>query len=340
MCHNRIGLYGIINKINENSYTFKVCDTVNKHNDIVLDKIVEINIIGIEKYPKVYDLTIPSTLNFGLANGLQVRDTSDTGYIQRKLIKGMEDARIMTDYTVRNANGTIIQFLYGEDGFDGVKIEKQKYTTLNMSDKEIHEKFMLRLEADYLRTMYVDNVVQDIMKHRELLQGKFETHINKIIKDRDYYYEHLFKGTVNEDLFAPINFRRLIGNASYQFGSKNGLSDLNPSYIFEKLDYLEDNLTITDSYKGNELIMVLAHIHLSPLSLLKEKINKLAFDYIIATINQQFYSSIAHPGELVGTISAQSMGEPSKICVLGTGRCHVGYLITYMGKHCKLGRSI
>jgi DNA-directed RNA polymerase subunit A" len=57
--------------------------------------------------------------------------------------------------------------------------------------------------------------------------------------------------------------------------------------------------------------MVLAHIHLSPLSLLKEKINKLAFDYIIAPVNQQFYSSIAHPGELVGTIAAQSMGEPS-----------------------------
>jgi hypothetical protein len=70
----------------------------------------------------------------------------------------------------------------------------------------------------------------------------------------------------------------------------------------------------------------------------KEKINKLAFDYIVATINQQFYSSIAHPGELVGTIAAQSMGEPSKICVLGTGRCHIGYLITYMGKHCNLGQ--
>ena len=37
----------------------------------------------------------------------------------------MEDARIATDYSVRNANGTIIQFLYGEDGFEGSKIEKQ-----------------------------------------------------------------------------------------------------------------------------------------------------------------------------------------------------------------------
>ena len=39
------------------------------------------------KYKKVYDLTIPETFNFGLANGLQCADTADTGYVQRKLIK-------------------------------------------------------------------------------------------------------------------------------------------------------------------------------------------------------------------------------------------------------------
>jgi hypothetical protein len=47
------------------------------YNDVLLDEITEINIIGVEKHPKVYDLTIPSTLNFGLANGLQVRETLD-----------------------------------------------------------------------------------------------------------------------------------------------------------------------------------------------------------------------------------------------------------------------
>ena len=54
--------------------------------------------------------------------------TSETGYIQRKLIKAMEDLKICSDLTVRNANGVIIQFLYGEDGMDPTKIEKQKIT--------------------------------------------------------------------------------------------------------------------------------------------------------------------------------------------------------------------
>jgi hypothetical protein len=340
MCHSRLGLYGTVNTLSNSSFKFSVIGNFTSHNDIVLDKIVEINIIGIENYPKVYDLTIPSTLNFGLANGLQVRDTSDTGYIQRKLIKGMEDARIMTDYTVRNANGTIIQFLYGEDGFDGAKIEKQKFTSLGKSDENIKGEYMLRLEKDHLRSIYIDSLVNDIIKNKDVLQGKFEEHINSIIQDRNYYYEHIFKDELEDILYAPINFRRLIENASYQFGSKNNLSDLNPLYVFQKLEHMNANLKITEHYKGNELIMVFANLYLSPNKLNEAKINKLAFDYIVATINQQFYSSIAHPGELVGTIAAQSMGEPSKVCVLGTGRCYIGYLITYMGKHCKLGRSI
>ncbi len=41
-----------------------------------------------------------------------------TGYIQRRLIKGMEDCMVQYDGTVRS-NGTIVQFLYGEDALDG-----------------------------------------------------------------------------------------------------------------------------------------------------------------------------------------------------------------------------
>ena len=56
--------------------------------------------------------------------------TSETGYIQRKLIKAMEDLKTHYDYSVRNAGGTIIQFSYGEDGMDYCKIENQFVTSV------------------------------------------------------------------------------------------------------------------------------------------------------------------------------------------------------------------
>ena len=45
--------------------------------------------------------------------------TSESGYIQRRLVKAMEDIRVEFDGTVRNSIGNIIQFKYGEDGMDG-----------------------------------------------------------------------------------------------------------------------------------------------------------------------------------------------------------------------------
>lgn len=51
--------------------------------------------------------------------------TAETGYIQRRLMKAMEDILVKYDGTVRNSNGNVIQFLYGEDGMDGTLVEDQ-----------------------------------------------------------------------------------------------------------------------------------------------------------------------------------------------------------------------
>lgn len=90
--------------------------------DVVLDRIVSIKKIKSDKDSKLYDLTVPSTLNFGLANGLQVVDTADSGYIQKRIGRKVEDLKVMIDGSVRDAAGNIIQFLYGDDGMDAKKL--------------------------------------------------------------------------------------------------------------------------------------------------------------------------------------------------------------------------
>ena len=72
-------------------------------NDVVLDEIVDIKPVSVDAYPKLYDLTVPETFTFGLANGLQVYDTADTGYIQRQLVKAMEDLVVQYDGTDRKS---------------------------------------------------------------------------------------------------------------------------------------------------------------------------------------------------------------------------------------------
>lgn len=44
--------------------------------------------------------------------------TANSGYVQRKMIKILEDVQVRYDGTVRNTSGSIFQWAYGEDGFD------------------------------------------------------------------------------------------------------------------------------------------------------------------------------------------------------------------------------
>lgn len=48
----------------------------------------------------------------------------EIGYIQCCLVKVFEDVEVYYDGMVCNLLGDIIQFVYGEDGFDGIVIEK------------------------------------------------------------------------------------------------------------------------------------------------------------------------------------------------------------------------
>jgi DNA-directed RNA polymerase I subunit RPA1 len=47
--------------------------------------------------------------------------TSRSGYLQRCIVKGMEGLKVEYDISVRDADGSVVQFLYGEDGLDVCK---------------------------------------------------------------------------------------------------------------------------------------------------------------------------------------------------------------------------
>ncbi|XP_049812819.1 DNA-directed RNA polymerase III subunit RPC1 [Schistocerca nitens] len=49
--------------------------------------------------------------------------TAETGYMQRRLVKSLEDLCLHYDMTVRNSVGDIVQFLYGGDGLDPTYME-------------------------------------------------------------------------------------------------------------------------------------------------------------------------------------------------------------------------
>ena len=67
--------------------------------------------------------------------------TSATGYIQRKLVKSMEDLKVEYDYTVRTSSGIVVQYIYGDDGFEASRIESQPLYITDMDTQTIIQQF-------------------------------------------------------------------------------------------------------------------------------------------------------------------------------------------------------
>ncbi len=70
----------------------------------------------------VHGLTPPETFFHGAAGRRGITDTAiktaTTGYIQKRLARILEDIKIVIDGTARSAHGSIVQFVYGDDGMN------------------------------------------------------------------------------------------------------------------------------------------------------------------------------------------------------------------------------
>lgn len=328
--------YGYFGIIDETSYNLGFN---NRYNDVVFDVIQEIKELNEEEkknYKKLYDLTIPDTYNFAIRNGLVLRDTSSTGYAQRKLVKAMEDAKINYDNSVRNANGTIIQFIYGEDGMDGCKIENQFLPTIEMSYLKMEEEYNLT-SVDKIENYLTEEAKKDIKLDT---YKRCKNHFLRLIDDKMFMIIKVNNYNKNSKIKYPIPFNRIISTAIKrrdELGIVGTLTNLTPDYILDKIDMIIQDLYIKDvddkNFKDDIFIddveyldefkngknfskqsMMFFHIllrcYLSPKKMIiKNNFSKELFDWVVKQIYEYFYEALAPPSEMVGVVAAQTIGE-------------------------------
>jgi DNA-directed RNA polymerase beta' subunit len=288
----------------------------NTYNDVLLDEIIEINIIGVEKHPKVYDLTIPSTLNFGLANGLQVRDTSTTGYIQRRLIKGLEDLMVNYDMTIRTNKNKIVQFSYGDDGIDTTKVENQFIPIVTMSTQDIYAHFNIpdeNAKSKLLSNIFLKNTMTRFRKQSQRMDEMCLQYSNMMIEMRSEIIKNVFKNKSDSIINCPVGFQYIISNIQGQFNiNTNSLVDITILEAFELIEQTYENLEKIHYAAPTLLFKTLYYYYLSPKDLLiVKRFNKDALMLLLSTIVLSYKRAIVAPGEMVGMIAGQSIGEVS-----------------------------
>jgi DNA-directed RNA polymerase II subunit RPB1 len=231
--------------------------------------------------------------------------TAETGYIQRQMVKAMEDLVTQHDGTVRDARGCIVQFHYGEDGLSSTKVETQGLPIHSMSEDEIRKLIGLQGIAwdEVLSVPRTENVE---------VVNEF---VDKAIADQAMLVNGVFRNGRAKGLMGPMNLDRMIMNLKVKFNlDSKAKTDLTPEYVFDRLKDLHKR-----TLPFHKMWDAMLRFHLGPHnSVVKHRMTQMAFNTLIEQILVKNWASWAQPGEQVGIIAAQSIGEPATQMTLNT----------------------
>lgn len=243
--------------------------------------------------------------------------TSTTGYIQRRLIKGMEDLMVNYDMTVRSSKGKVVQFSYGDDGIDTIKVENQEIPIVEMTVQDIYAHFNIpedtKGKSKALSGMFVKSALTRQKKQEEQINAKCQQYTQYMIENRAKIIKNIFNFKSDKVVRLPVAFMHIIQNVMGQQNvNPNSLVDITMLEAFDIIEETYNSLLKIHYAKPTELFKVMYFYYLSPKDLLLNKrFNKKALDILLQTIVLDYKRSIVAPGEMVGMIAAQSIGEPT-----------------------------
>ena len=270
--------------------------------------------------------------------------TSTTGYIQRRLIKGMEDLKVNYDMTVRNNKNKIIQFAYGDDNIDPMKVESQVLPLPNMTREDIYAHFQMPQEdttSAILTTNYTKPALKRLKKQKQALVDKTEEMINYMIQSRERMVNNVFKFIANIQVHIPVHFQRIINNIHNQLSIQtNSLVNVTPIEMYELLNKTFNKLEQNHYAPPTELFKIAFYYYLSPKNLLTiKRFNRKALIVLLETISTNYQKAIVHPGEMVGMIAAQSIGEPTTQMSMNYESINALIKIQRQGKNVKVSHK-
>ena len=244
--------------------------------------------------------------------------TSQTGYIQRRLIKGMEDFKVEYDMTVRNHHNKIVQFSYGGDSFDTVRVENQHLPLVEMSLEEIYQHFNMSVKGD---VVFTPETASRMKKQSKELATKCKSYIDMMVNGQHEIVRNVFNYKQGSTVHVPVAFSYIIQNIQNQQNiQSNSLVDITPLEALSMIENTYTNILSESAYcKPNELFKIMYYFFLSPRNIvITKRFNKKALKVLLDGIVFQYKKSIVAPGEMVGMIAAQSIGEPTTQMTLNT----------------------
>jgi DNA-directed RNA polymerase II subunit RPB1 len=302
-----LGLLAIEGKLAPKKYNGRTLAYFHQNDDRLASR-------GISRESYMDGLTFPSFTYLLMSGREGIIDgaikTADTGYAQRRLIKCMEDHMIKYDCTVRTANEGLIQLIYGDSGSDTTKQYDYNIDMAKMSDAELKAKFY-----------FDDNSFKDNNKVFEDIKNMRDTFRYCMIKSKNEFR------ALSTKVKFPVNFNRVIDTVQNNKDLQKG-DIVKPDYVYERLEEIlankytklmpmskaeqtdKNSIKNKDEYIFKTFFKFALYNALAPKRcVIERKLTIKQFDKIINDIVYIYNRSIVQPGEMVGVLSAHSLGE-------------------------------
>jgi DNA-directed RNA polymerase beta' subunit len=238
--------------------------------------------------------------------------TADTGYLQRQIRVALEDLITQHDGSVRDATGNLVQVSYGEDGINATKLENQPLPLASLSDDDIRRQF----EAEG-----VDAATQ-------------ERYYDAIMADRTMLVEKVYQRKPQKTVKYAVHLDRMIHSIANQLHLKDNEGTVTAAEVLEAQGSL-----LLKTHANNLVWGALVRYHMAPLSLKKRGYTKTALEALVAQAVLTHWKSWVEPGQPIGVIAAQSIGEPAtqmssvystKISIASKTRNYTGSIGAYV----------
>ena len=215
--------------------------------------------------------------------------TADSGYLQRQLVKAMEDLIAHYDGSIRDSGGLIVQFAYGDDASSSTKIENQSIGLAKMSDDDIRTQF----------------------SQTDVPPERSQAYVESVLSDRNLLIRNVWnRKTDNKSVRSAVHLERLISTAVVQHELKKNAEPaatlVSAAHVLDTMDTI-----LVRTNPANRLWAALLRFHLNPTSIRAKGFTRGAFDWLAEQIMVKHLKSWVTPGEMSGILAAQSIGEPS-----------------------------
>ncbi|KAF8639898.1 hypothetical protein AX17_001150 [Amanita inopinata Kibby_2008] len=204
--------------------------------------------------------------------------TSRSGYLQRCLIKHLEGIHVHYDNTVRGSDNAVYQFQYGGDALD---VTKQKHL--------LQFDFIAQNEMSFvqqLKPRQLEDVVDDktAVQHMKKILKKSTNKTSKGSRSKRDKYDTALS------LYDP---NRFLGSTSEHFAAAvDRYIKTNPQHLLKTKD--------------------------TPEPVFRSRRKQLSANNFRLLMNVKYMRSLVEPGEAVGLLASQSVGEPSTQMTLNT----------------------